>query len=78
VSTAIRARARIRTRIGNNIVPFIRARARDDGDNGIGVAEVEHFVRDAGSDEDEVPRLVVDAFGEAVAVLVTNAPFEVA
>src|SRR4029079_13411404 len=39
-------------------------------------AQVEHLVRDAGGDEDEVAGLVVDASAQAVAILVAHLALE--
>src|SRR6185436_8264123 len=38
--------------VWNDVLPFARIRAGDDGDDRVAVAGVEHFVRHAGLDED--------------------------
>ena len=45
---------------GNDAIPFVRTRSRDDGDDRLGVAQVVDLVRNAGLDEDEVSSLVLD------------------
>src|SRR5262249_17875562 len=63
-------------RIRDNVLPLARVRWRDDGDDRLGVADVEHFVRDARLDEDEVARLVLDHVAKGLAVLVAHAPLK--
>ena len=60
----------------NDVLPLARVRAGDDGDDRIGVAGVEHLVRNAGLDEDEVAGGVLDDLLQPVAVLVPDAAFE--
>src|SRR3954465_1512291 len=75
-STSAAIASSSRTRIGNDLVPFVGARARHDGDDRIGVAQVEHFMRNAGRDEDEITGLVVDALRQPVTVFVADAAFQ--
>src|SRR3954468_8346015 len=75
-STSAAIASSSRTRIGNDLVPFVGARARDDGDDRFGVAQVEHFVWNAGCDEDEITGVVVDALGQPLPVLVADAALE--
>jgi hypothetical protein len=53
--------------VRNDVVSFARIRARDDGDDRLGVADVEDFVRHARFDEDEVAGGVLDGLSQPLA-----------
>ena len=46
--------------VGDDVRPFVGVGTRHDGDDRLGVAEIEDFVRDAGLDVDEVAGAVLD------------------
>src|SRR5215510_15950210 len=62
--------------VGNDVGPLARVGSRDDGDNRIGGADVEDFVRNTGLDEDEVAGRVLDHLLQTVTVFVTDAALE--
>ncbi len=60
-------------RVGDDVFPLAGVGAGDHGDDGLAVAEVFDFVRDAGLDEDEVAGFVVDGRRQVGAVFVADA-----
>ena len=62
--------------VGNDVLPFARIRARDDGYDWLGVAGVEDFMRHARLDEDEVAGGILDGLLQSLAVLVPDAARE--
>src|SRR4029077_14588808 len=62
--------------IGNDVGPLARVGTRDHGDNWIGGADVEDFVRHAGLDEDEIAGGVFHDLLQTVAVFVADAARE--
>src|SRR3954447_5438189 len=62
--------------VGHDVLPFAGVGARDHGHHRLAVAGVEHLVRHAGLDEDEVARLVLHHLRQSVAVLVAHAPLQ--
>ena len=49
-----------RARVVDDVLPFACVGARHDRDHRLGVAHVQHLVRNTGLDEDEIPGAVVD------------------
>src|SRR5262245_18884690 len=62
--------------IRNDVGPFAGVGSSEGGDNRIGGADVEDFVRNTGLDEDEVAGRVLDHLLQTVAVLVADAALE--
>src|SRR5687767_9697220 len=62
--------------IRNDMFPLARIRSRYDCDYRLGVARVEHLVRHAGLDEDEVAGRVLHRQREPRTVLVAHAALE--
>src|SRR4051812_1892544 len=62
--------------VRHDVLPLARVGAGDHRHHGVGVAGVEHLVRHARLDVDEVSRLVLHHLREAVAVLVAHAALQ--
>src|SRR5262245_2738276 len=62
--------------VRNDVGPLAGVGSRDDGDNRIGGADVEDFVRNTGLDEDEVAGCVLDHLLQTVTVFVADAALE--
>src|SRR5204863_7757930 len=52
--------------VRNDVVPLVGGRAGDEGDNRLGVAHVEYFMRHAGLDVNEIASFVFDHLFQAV------------
>src|SRR2546422_56126 len=62
--------------VWDDVRPLARVRAGDHGDDRVGVARVEHLVRDARLDEDEIAGGVFNGLLQTVAVFVADAAFQ--
>ena len=73
VDCAVASRSSDRT---HDVLPLRRIRPRDDRDDRLHVAHVEHLVRHAGLDEDEIAGLVLDDLPKPRPVLVAHVALE--
>lgn len=62
--------------VRDDIVPFVRRRAGDEGHDRLRVAHIEDFMRDPGLDVNEIARLVFQDLLESGAEFVPDFPFE--
>ena len=62
--------------VGNDAIPLVWTRSRDDGHDRLRLAQVVDLVRNARLDEDEVASLVLDTARQAIAVIVADATLE--
>src|SRR6185436_20199669 len=59
--------------VANDVLPLTGVGACHDGDDGLGGADVEHFVRYSRFDEDEIPGGILDSERQTRAVLMAHA-----
>src|SRR3954467_5062681 len=71
-----RVSARLSPIVWNDIVPLVSGRSGDESDDRFGVAHVEHFVRHAGLDVNEIARLVLQDLFQARPELMPDFSFE--